>query len=177
MANWLRALVGCRGKPKLTPSEQPPSLSHGELQGLRLDLAQREEEIKQLRASVARLRDRSDDLAQTASQAHIERLLADLSRPVGLLLALTAAPAGDGAPSEDVSRLLHQITQVLQDHGWQPVGEVGQVLPYDPALHQPLSQNESPQPGQPVNIRWPGGAYGGRVLLRAGVTLAERAEG
>jgi molecular chaperone GrpE (heat shock protein) len=178
MRNWLKTIIGGEER-KGAPTQAIDSAR--DLQTLRLELAQREQETAQLQGELTRLRERSAVLAETTIEAQLEQLLADLSRPIGLLLALTterdrSAEEKDAA-LEGVVELLRQVIHVLQDHGWQPVGQVGEIVDYDPALHQPLGQDESPAPGDAVAVRWPGGAFGGRVLLRAGVTLQKESGG
>ena len=171
MGNWLKALIGGGSEPAQVGSLD----QQRELQSLRLELAQRDQEIAGLQREIARIRDRSDELAQTTSQAQLEPLLTDLSRLVGLLLALTAdrgmSAEDDSAQLANVADIVKQLPQVMQDCGWQPVGHVGEVTVFDPNLHTPLAQDESPKPVQPVMVRWPGGAYAGHVLWRAGITL------
>lgn len=64
--------------------------------------------------------------------------------------------------------LLRPMEQLLHDWGVVAIAPVGDVLPYDPQLHQFLEGTA--QPGEPVLVRYTGYYQGDKLLYRAKVS-------
>lgn len=67
--------------------------------------------------------------------------------------------------------LLHPLDQMLQDWGVESIGHIGEVLPYDPQVHQ--LRGSLPQGGERVlvEVQCPGYRHGEIVLHRAEVKV------
>jgi molecular chaperone GrpE (heat shock protein) len=121
-----------------------------------------------------RQRQQSAAFASGQAQMQIESLLAEIARPAAQFITQIhlAEQQGKDLQGRDVLAVAHTLLAALQDYGLAQEGEIGQVLPFDPNRHEPLSAEGLPGPGQPVVIRLVGFSYHGRLLHKAGVTPA-----
>ena len=178
MSAWLRGLLGRDRKAE--PVEGLELSESAEMQRVSLELREWQSRADEMEREMLRLRERAGEQAGESGRAQMERLLHDLSRPLCLLLAVLSGPESEIERLqdrwEDAGIVVNQMIRVLSDYGWQPVGQVAQVVPFDLNSHLPQNPDERPRQGQMVVISCPGASLSGKVLLRAGVTLAPKEE-
>lgn len=122
------------------------------------------EEVAALKGAYARL---EHEAAQRATQAETDQKLALYARLEPLLLQLPAVrhaiAQGRDVTASDLLDLLGPLDDALSALGFAAIGTVGEIVPYEPALHQAPQVN----PGEMIAIRTPGQRLGARVLRRA----------
>jgi molecular chaperone GrpE (heat shock protein) len=162
MPGWLDTWLRKKPKPVEDQTERRLALER-DLQSLRLELAERDRQLATSREDLERERNRSTTRITEAMQAQIERVLTDVAAPVSQLLTQTYLLEVENQPVQAKGVLItaKQLVRVL--------GEVGQVVPYDPNYHQPLSDKVALVPGEPVVIKFSGMSYAGRMIRKAGV--------
>jgi molecular chaperone GrpE (heat shock protein) len=64
--------------------------------------------------------------------------------------------------------LVGSIDRLVASWGIQSIGQVGEIIPFNPQLHQSLEGHIPPK--TPVQIRYPGYCQGDRLLTRAKVS-------
>jgi molecular chaperone GrpE (heat shock protein) len=164
---WLATLLG-----KKPAAEQVLDLDR-EVQGLRLELEERDRDIVNLMDELMRTRAGTITRAAEAVQAQVEGLLTDAATPVAQLLTQAHLLEVEGKPvqARDVLAVAKRLVRSLEDNGLVLEGSVGETVPFDPNRHEPLSADASLTPGQPVIVRFVGAAYQGKLLRKAGVAL------
>src|SRR5262245_32194607 len=157
------------------PSDDARLALEREVQRLRLELDERDQELAELRQHVERQqRGESDRLAQ-ALRAQMERLFDALATRIsqlhtqGHLLEVEKKPVA----AADVLSSARGLVRVFEDEGMTLVGRPGERGPSDPSLHDPLQAGAGLQPGELVEIRFSGVAFQGRSLRKAGVRRRE----
>lgn len=93
-----------------------------------------------------------------------------------LLMWPNATQAAQDKPDLPASKLIpltRPLQTLLQTWAVRPIGAVGEVVPYDPQLHQPMAGLL--QPGQAVQVRHLGYWHGEDLLHRAKVIPAAEA--
>ncbi|HIE53160.1 MAG TPA: hypothetical protein EYP85_15520 [Armatimonadetes bacterium] len=70
--------------------------------------------------------------------------------------------------ARDVLALFGPVEEILRKWGWEPLGEVGDMVVFDPQWHEPAGE-ETIEPGEPVVVKYVGSTYRGRLLCRAQV--------
>jgi molecular chaperone GrpE (heat shock protein) len=142
----------------------------GNLQSLRLELAEQKRTTEKLKLELER--QRGGESARLAA-AQVEKLLSDVATPISQLLTQTHLLKVEGRPvqASDVLAIAARLVRALEDHGLTIEGAIGQSVAFDPNHHEPLSIEEELQPGQEVVIRMVGLAYRGKLLRRAGVVM------
>ena len=145
---------------KLLRRNRPdPSLElQSELQALRLELGERERTIRQL----------LNDRARTDGSADGDRLRAAIATP---LVQLATQSQIHGVDADSVLAVARSLVRAVEDEGFELIGRVGAVAPYDAARHEPLGE-VAPAAGDAVVVRFVGLAYGGDVLRAAAVEPA-----
>jgi molecular chaperone GrpE (heat shock protein)/DNA-binding Xre family transcriptional regulator len=106
-----------------------------------------------------------------------ERAIADfLQSALGVLetwmvqwpTAAYAAENNDTVPAKRLVPLMRPVERLLEHWGVEAIATVGAEIPYDPALHQLMS--DTAQPGDPVKVRYVGYRQGEKLLHRAKVS-------
>lgn len=98
----------------------------------------------------------------------------DVADPVTQLVTLNhLIEEGKPVKPEDIVVHARLLIAALNEHGLSIEGSPGQVVPYNPNFHEPLSTNESPSVGEPVFIRFPGASFKGQVIKKAGIQIRE----
>jgi hypothetical protein len=100
---------------------------------------------------------------QQASLATLEPWLLQWSA------ASYAAAQNPAAPAVKLLPLVRPVEQLLKDWGIEPIGAVGDELPYDPQHHQILGTPATA--GDPVRVRYAGYRQGEKLLYRCKVSL------
>jgi transcriptional regulator with XRE-family HTH domain len=73
-------------------------------------------------------------------------------------------------PASKLLPLVGSIDRLVASWGIESIGQVGEIVPFNPQEHQPLAGNISPT--TPVQIRYPGYRQADRLLTRAKVSPA-----
>ena len=161
----IRSLFGAK------PVDEQVADLEREAQRLRLDLAEQEKMVAQLKVELERQRSGSSAHASEAVQAQVEQLLSDVATPVAQLLTQAHLLEVEGKPvqAKDVLAVTKRLVRTLEDNGLTLEGRVGESVPFDPDRHEPLSTDVSPKSGQMVTVRFVGVAYRSKLLRKAGV--------
>ncbi|MGF1492812.1 MAG: helix-turn-helix domain-containing protein [Microcoleaceae cyanobacterium] len=149
------------GQPAVYVSTAPASVARDSMP----DLANLQTEYERLQQQ---LENQRETLEQEFQRNTIQALEAFL------LQWPTVAQRTQENPQLPATRLLplaRPIEQLLQEWGVESIAQVGQVVNYDPQVHQLLQGNV--QPGSPVVIRYAGYFYQGQLLYRAKVSPAD----
>lgn len=163
---------------KRKPIEQPTTSDslldlEKEVQRLRLDLAESQHKVEQFKDELERSHNRAKQDRATATAAQFERLFSDLAAPAAQLHTQIYMVDNEGKilQARDVLVVAKSLLRSLQNQGLVFAGQVGECVAFDPNLHEPLSLQDQPQPGQQSILRFVGVSYQGRLLKKAGVTL------
>lgn len=134
---------------------------------LRLELAKRDKEIARLKKEYALLRELSKAQVERAGGEAVESIVSQCAAPLATLSAMQArhAEKGDLNPA-DLLQVASSFQKILEQHGLEEIGVVGETQSYDPALHQMLDGTR-PQPGEPVLIRFAGFRFNGKLVAKA----------
>jgi molecular chaperone GrpE (heat shock protein) len=147
----------------------------GELQSLRLELAEQKRANEKLRLELER--QRGGESARLAS-AQIEKLFSEVATPVSQLLTQAHLLKVEGRPVQinDVLAVVARLVRTLESQGLTVEGSIGESVPFDPNRHEALSVEEEISPGQAAVIRLVGLSYQGRLLRKAGIVAAAEQE-
>jgi molecular chaperone GrpE (heat shock protein) len=183
MKNWLTNLLAPRRDPTV-PDHPLPILNHPggdaaselleqqrEAQSLRIELQACEETIVNLHQEIERLRSRQDQHLAENLTARLSVLFGELSGPASQILTQEYLVEVEQKPLDvrDVLTVARRIVRALERHGLVVEGKVGDQVAFDPNRHSPISAGLTPQPGQPVTVRFAGMAYAGKIIRKAGV--------
>jgi molecular chaperone GrpE (heat shock protein) len=170
MWKWFRTRRGEPAAARPTDDADLPALRR-EVQSQRLELAERERVLANLKSEMERLRRGEGERIAAAVQTQVERLLSSAAAPVAQLLTQAHLLEVEGKPVEarDVLAVARRLLRVLEDEGLALEGSVSATVAFDPNRHEPLSSATSLTAGQSAVIRFVGVAYRGKVLRKAGV--------
>jgi molecular chaperone GrpE (heat shock protein) len=170
----------------LFPSKQPIANDHNdrllslesETQSLRLTINEREQTIAQLRSELERQRQNESNNQAIAFQTQQEQVFSELAAPISQLLTQIYLLEIENKPvqAKDAIAIVKRMLRVFTEQGLTQLGNIGEVVDFDPNLHQPLSSAVEINNGQAVKIRVAGLTYQGRVLRAAGVELCQDEE-
>ncbi len=166
----LRQLVA---SPAPTP-DVPQTATAGEVQRLRMDLAERDRTIAALKATVARERDTAAAHVDARVAAVMSPLMEEVAAPVAQLRTQAHLLRDEGKPvrAEDILVVAERLVRALETHGLTTEGKLGATVAFDPNRHAPLSTGAAPRPGDPVVVRFVGVRYQGALVRKAGVAPA-----
>lgn len=168
MGHWLRKLLGLGA----VRDEACLVYLRREMQVMRLDLLERQEQIRRLGAELERLRAGEAARTQAATGSLLESLFLDLASPAAQLLAQAhILERGGELRAGDVALVGRQFVTALEDHGLIVLGRPGEETLFDESCHQPL-RDTMITPGTRVTVRFPGFGFRGRVLRKALVQAA-----
>lgn len=141
-----------------------------DLQSLKLELEEREREVRILRDELDRTRTREEERARGVMETRLESLLIDIAAPASQLLTQIHLFEKENKPLEvrDVISVSRRMLRALMNHGLEVQGEPGREEAYDPGRHEPIAHDVIPV-GEMVIVRFPGFSYKGRVIRKAGV--------
>ena len=125
-----------------------------------------------LRREYGQLQQRFIDQEQALRQ-QMQRQALGVMEPWLLMWPNAAQAAQDkpDLPASKVIPLTRPLQALLQTWAVRPIGVVGEVVPYDPQLHQPMAGTLAP--GQAVQVRHLGYWHGEDLLYRAKVIPVE----
>jgi molecular chaperone GrpE (heat shock protein) len=162
-------------KRRPTPAEDERLLAlERDVQTLRLELEERDRQIAALRAELEQEQRAVTSRIEEAVREAMEQLLADAAVPAAQLLTQAHLAEREGRPPapRDILLVARRLVRVLEDHGLEWEGRVGELVAFDPNRHQLLGAETVP-PGQRVVVRFPGAVFHGKMLRKAGVERAE----
>jgi len=152
----------------------PGAPSAAEAANLRQELAERDERIAALEASCRRLEAEGEQREASAREAAALALLEGVAAPLSQLATLRSLEAQGMAPDvADVLRLTEAVQKAFGNVGLEAIGEVGEVVEYDPELHRPVGR-EQLSAGERARVRFVGFRLGQRTVRPA---LVSREEG
>jgi molecular chaperone GrpE (heat shock protein) len=151
MLSWLKLKQLFQPEPIATASDSTLALET-ELQGLRLELAERETAIITLKQDLEQQRQGEQSRLQVAQQTEMETLLDQLSAPLSQLLTQTylVEHQGKTVQPQDIFTVTNRLIRTLETKGLAIAVPVGETQPFDPNRHQPLSSNQDISAGTPV---------------------------
>lgn len=160
MLKWIKSLFS--GQPEVT--------SENEVQTLKLELAERDQRIAQLKADLERQRQQADARGVESVQAQLEQLFAEAATAVSQLQTQAHLLEAENRPiqARDVLTIAKRLVRVLEDNGMSLQNRVGEQVSFDPNLHEPLA-GAAPRAGQPAIVRFTGVAFRGKLLRKSGV--------
>jgi molecular chaperone GrpE (heat shock protein) len=120
-------------------------------------------EYERLKAELANARSQHFQSFQAETLNTLETLL--LQWPT----AAYAAQQNPTAPAIRLLPLLQPLEKLLQTWQIEPIGVVGQTVPYEPQMHQWTSASPPPEPSTSVRISHVGYRQAGKLLYRAKV--------
>ena len=170
MKNWLSHLFSPHPPDGTAQPAAPDALIlQSELQSLRLELEDRDKTIADLKQQIERQRARQAEMVEETVSARLESLFADVAAPASQILtqADLLENQGKALQASDVLAVARRIVRALERHGLAFDSQPGQLSTYDPNRHTPLAAGRTPQPGEPVTIRFAGVAYQGKTVYKA----------
>jgi molecular chaperone GrpE (heat shock protein) len=137
---------------------------------LKLELAEQDRQMTQLKADLERQRRQVEARSTESVQTQLEQLFAQVAAPVSQLQTQAHLLEAENRPiqARDVLIVARRLVRVLEDQGLRLADRIGEQVAFDPNLHEPLA-GIAPRAGQPVIIRFTGIAYRGKLLRKAGV--------
>jgi molecular chaperone GrpE (heat shock protein) len=149
--------------------------SENDLQGLKLELAERDKLIAQLKADLERQRRQAGAQGAESIQVQLEQLFAEAAMPMTQLQTQAYLLDVENRPvqARDVLTVARRLARVLEDHGLRLENRVGEHIPFDPNLHERLGAGPALRAGQEVIIRFAGVGYRGKLLRKAGIEPVE----
>jgi molecular chaperone GrpE (heat shock protein) len=171
---WLKRVFGGSEPGAAGAAERILALER-EVQALRLELAEREKTVANLKRDLESQRSGEAVRLDAAVHATVEQLLSSAGPPATQLAkqAHLLEAEGRAVPARDVLAVARRLVSALEEAGLRLEGSIGERVPYNPNRHEPLNAAANLTPGQAVVIRFAGVSYRGKMLRRAGVELAE----
>ncbi|MBI1748710.1 MAG: nucleotide exchange factor GrpE [Acidobacteria bacterium] len=143
------------------------------LASIEMDLRERDRRIAAMQKEYAVLEASGQRAAAGAGQEQLEQLFKKLASPMANLSTLAAFSAAGQEPGiQDLLSSFRHLEKQLKAAGLEQVGNVGETVSFEVALHQRVSGG-AVSAGTPVTVRLPGYRFGDKVLLKAMVTAKE----
>ncbi|MEB3224492.1 MAG: nucleotide exchange factor GrpE [Synechococcus sp.] len=146
-------------------------------QQLEAQAADHTEEVATLKAEYARLEtqiqaqnDRNEQRWQQEALDTLEAWLLQWSA------AAKAAQDNPQFPARTIVALTQPFDQLLESWGVTPIGKVGEIVEYDPQMHQLVKNHGDVNPGDTVMVQNVGYRHGDRLLHRAKVFHPEETQ-
>jgi molecular chaperone GrpE (heat shock protein) len=170
MWNWLKGLFKQPQAAALADDEWVLTLER-EMQSLRLELAERDQMVANLKQELERQRTGESTRIIEAAKTQVEQLLTDVAAPVTQLLTQAHLLEVEGKPvqAKDVLAVAKRLVRALEDNGLTLTGSVGETVPFNPNYHDSLSTSTSLTPGTTVVVKFAGISYQGKAIRKAGV--------
>jgi molecular chaperone GrpE (heat shock protein) len=145
------------------------------VQELRLELAERDRALAELRRKADQLEHGERDRQAQALRAQMERLVAASATRITQLNTQAHLIDAEGKPvtAWDVVANARGLLRVFEDEGVTLEGRPGEVVPFDASRHELLQAGAGCADGEPVEVRLCGVYFRGRLLRKAGVTRRE----
>ena len=170
-ALWGREVI--KSGAECPPADEMTAECQARGASLEMDLAERDQQIKQMRSEYAALELAKQRASAGAGQELLEKLFKKLSGSLANLMALAAmAEAGREVEVTDLTQLIRGLEKELARAGLEAIGRPGEKTTFETAWHQRMSGG-AVQSGIPVTIHLPGYRLGDKVLLKAMVSTRE----
>lgn len=155
-------------------ARRPAASSENEVQALRLELAERDRLISQLKADLERQRREADTRGAASVQAQVEQVFTDAAAPAAQLLTQAYLLEAENRPvqARDVLAVAKRLIGALESSGLGFEGHPGERAKFDPDRHELLNSGSTLRPGQPATVRFAGVTFRGKLLRKAGVEPA-----
>ena len=161
-----RALV-CPAPPPAAMDDEPAVALRRDLAATRLALQEAQAALATERARLAALEQAQAAQVRDRVASQLEALFATLAAPLSQLrLQAALLDVGTAVAATDVMALARRCMAEIECAGLEPIGATGEVVQFDPALAQPLTERAQIGPGDTVRVRFVGYRYHGRVLPR-----------
>lgn len=174
MKNWLSSIFDNKNPPQDTPPADLLALQN-ELRRLTLENETHEQTITRLNTELENLRAILGERVQEALDNQRDELFRAAAAPAAQLVTQAHLLEVMGKPvqARDVLPVTRRLLRVLENYGLRFEGQIGEITPFNPLLHQPLNAADHPVKDQPVVVRIPAVLSGEKILARAGVELAQ----
>ncbi|MFN9545762.1 MAG: nucleotide exchange factor GrpE [Cyanobacteriota bacterium] len=171
LRRWLSSLPDDQTRQALEQERALRLAAESELRRLRLDLKELEERLAQARVELQRQSQEAARALNDHLEAQLETVLTPLATPLAQLLTQhdLITRGGKELGAKDLLATSRRLWQGLTPIGVEALETIGELVPFDPDRHQPLSQASLPGRGEPVRVRMPGIQLKGRVLKPAAV--------
>lgn len=145
------------------------------LAGVEMDVHDRDEQIARLRQEFALQSQQAQQAVARAGDSELEGLAKRIAPLLAQLSTLQAmADGGRDIRAADVLKLAGKIKQVFLDTGLSPLGQPGEVCPFDSQIHQRMSGGDVQQ-GVSVKVRFEGYRFRQAVIVKALVSREQAA--
>jgi molecular chaperone GrpE (heat shock protein) len=113
--------------------------------------------------------------AGTLTRSSLEKLFIEAASPVSqLVLQQYISDKKDNSlTASDVLVHVKRLLAVFEKNGLRVIGQPDEVLIFDPGAHESIDASFSPAVHAPVRVCFPGLAYDGVIIRRAGVDRLE----
>jgi molecular chaperone GrpE (heat shock protein) len=171
MWNWLQRWLKKPVQAEQILNDERLLALEREVQGLRLELQERDRVVTNLKEEVERQRGAEEARLTEAVRMQAERLFADVATPVVQLLTQAHLLEVEGKPiqARDVLAVVKRVVRALEENGLTLEGNVGEAVAFDPNRHEPLRADISLTPGEQVVVKFVGASYHGKVIKKTGV--------
>jgi molecular chaperone GrpE (heat shock protein) len=145
------------------------------LKRLRNDSASKDSELLSLRDELDKLRAQRDQSQQTSVASDYSQLFQESSSPISqLLLQLHLAEMPDNTlTASDVLVHIKKVLTIFQQHGMTVLGHAGDIVAFDPNLHELASPTCHIEKNTAVCVRFPGIGHRSTVIRKAVVGIEE----
>jgi len=155
------------------PADEQTAECQARVASLEMDLAERDQQIEQMRSEYAALELAKARALAGAGQEQLEKLFKKLAGVLANLMALTAmAEAGREVEVTDLTQLIRGLEKELARAGLEAIGRPGEKTMFETSCHQRMSGG-AVQSGIPVTVHLPGYRLGDKVLLKAMVSTRD----
>ena len=160
--HWTRGADGFRARVLALESEA---------RRLSLELQEREKQWRELQSEAEQRTQLAEGRMREAVQTVVERFVSEAASAVAQLTtqAHLIEAQGQAVDSKDVLAVATRFVRLFEDLGLERQLAVGQTVPFDPELHEPLSAEIAIPRGQLAAVRFVAISYRGKILRKAKV--------
>lgn len=174
MNQWLKNLF--KAAPAQSDSSAALLEAEARIRRLELDIQKMEQVIAGLQSDHAQREASHQNLSGLEVSTRLDDVFRSAAAPVAQLFtqAWLHTDQQKNLQAGDVLAVAQRLINSLERSGMQIVHQVGEIVPFDPDRHSPLSASEELRAGGLVKVRFVGVAHQGRILLKAAVESADR---
>jgi len=145
------------------------------LKSLELEISDRDETIARLKNELARLHENQQLTTRSLTDSSLKNLFEELSPQISQLQTqrYLVLDQGKPLPPRYIFTILAQMQDVLAKFGLEIADNVGEIVPFNPDHHTPLSLENRLSSGDSVVIRFAGLSFRGQRIHNAGVEPVE----
>lgn len=154
-----------KGGHGIAPDQAVPGAN--DVQSLRLELDERDRQIRTLSADLDFERTGRADEVEAVARARLRALMSSIAPAlVQLELQRSLAASGVNVGARDVLLVAGRLIGSLNDAGLEILGTPGQELTFDEASQASLDPSFRPSAGSRVRVRIPGARVEGMMLVK-----------